>query len=90
MLESPYETIDDSDETPGFIEPAATVDNPYETIDDSDETPEPGTLLRYVPSPIKYLPKIELVWMEGIRAFPLISKAYKYGASFPIPSLSEK
>ena len=35
-MESPYETIEESDETP-YGE--YTVESPYETIEESDETP---------------------------------------------------
>jgi len=38
-VERPYDTIEDSDETPGFIDPAPTVERPYDIIDDNDETP---------------------------------------------------
>jgi hypothetical protein len=39
--ESPYETIEESVETPGFVAPAATVERPYETIEESEESPCP-------------------------------------------------
>ena len=41
--ESPYETIEESVETPG-AGCAATVERPYETIEESVETPGAGCL----------------------------------------------
>ena len=31
--------MDESEETPGFVAPAATDERPYETMDESEETP---------------------------------------------------
>jgi len=39
IVERPYETIEERDDTPGFVAPAATLDNPYETIEERDDTP---------------------------------------------------
>jgi hypothetical protein len=51
--DNPYDTIEESELTPGFTAPPAILDNPYETIDDNELIPGfialPTTVLTFPP-----------------------------------------